>query len=117
MRFAAVVRRIAASKSGYRCESAGGCKAWIGRKRDGGGAVIGAERVGLIFPIEEMRAHANRRKRVFGGLVIVEQVFGGVIAAAAFEAWRRKGEKACHFVGLQNDSVTAWDCSINLRGD
>ena len=80
---------------------------------EAGAEIIKIERPGG----EEMRAHANRRKRVFGGLMIVEQVFGGVIAAGAFDAWRRKGEKACHFVGLQNDSVTAWDCGINLRGD
>ena len=82
MRFAAFVRRIASSKSRYRGERAGGGKARLRRKRDCGRPVISTERIGLIFPIEEMRAGANRRKSVFGGLMIIEQVFGGVIEAA-----------------------------------
>src|SRR5260370_37181040 len=71
-------------------------KAWVGRKRRHRSAIISAEGIRLVFPIEIMRTRANRMICVLSSLVIGEQALYFFVQFAGLGIVQYEGEKTRH---------------------
>src|SRR6266404_3245724 len=71
-------------------------KTWVGRKRHHRSAILSAEGIRLVLPIEIMRTRANRMICVLRSVVIGEKALRFFVQIGGLGIVQYAGEEACH---------------------